>query len=564
MIRTCASYLTTGVIMVTLVFGATVPRPVHADQAAVDVIAGASGCAAGAYLSLRLGALLSSIGLEVPAAEGADRLKNLALDCVAWVFNNILLEQITADIVGWINSGFDGNPAFVDSPNALFLDVGNELTGRFIEEQALEYLCSPFQVQIKLALLHAPSFEERSACTITDVIDNFESFIDGNFIEGGWEGWFHLTQFDENNPFGAYFEVQGELANRIARAIDDERQQLSFGKGFFTDKECVEYRTDLEGPPQDADCIQWQTKTPGSVIENQLNESVERPQRRIEVADEINEVIGALFTQLARQVIAGDGLRNVNPSDYVGTELPDIDPVIDVIDDATSGGGGGGFNLTCSSNGEPGSNTVVVDYPGPWSPPANGGSLRFNLGLDGHYTDATITFDVFMDGLLPEDERPIINGDRRDQQFVEVRHVADGFNGWFMYAGANAEETGIGAPGNRGNGPLNRTGGPLAEGQLYNVTINYDANAGTYTMVIRNANSGALVHDFIFPIANSIYPNEDSNVYLSFDAPRVQNTYNLSHQDAVYSNIRATFTPGEPVCGGASGGGNGGGFGGNS
>ena len=48
---------------------------------------------------------------------------------------------MTASIVNWINSGFHGDPTFISDPGAFFLDVANEITGKFMRDTALAPFC---------------------------------------------------------------------------------------------------------------------------------------------------------------------------------------------------------------------------------------------------------------------------------------------------------------------------------------------------------------------------------------------------------------------------------------
>lgn len=557
--RRALTFLTTSAIIFSLVFSVLTPaRIAYADQSFADAASGALGCAAAALIL----SLLDSAGFAVPTSDVKQGPKELALDCAAWVLNNIVLEQMTADIVGWINSGFDGNPAFVDNPTKFLGDIANEVTGAFIEDAGLEeLLCGPFSIQIRLSLLTQPSFRDRARCTLEDVVENIDDFIEGDFEQGGWVGWFNLTQTSANNPYGAYFELHGELGRRIAERLGKEEDYLKFGGGFKTQEECIRWE-EYDGPPNPnagpdelrGECLETRAVTPGSLIENQLNVAVGSPRRRLEVADEMNEVLSALFSTLLQELISDEGLRGIDSGDIQGSGEVDIGPILDAIAD---GGGGSGFNMTCPAGGVAGSEVISWTRPRPFEVPEGGGALTLRIdGMNGHYTKGTIEFDVYMEGLLAEEERPVVGGDRRSQQFVTLRHTQDQFNGWFIFSDATAEFTSLGAPGNRRGSAqnYNREGGPLTEGQWHSVRIEYDAEESrTVTMQIRPRDGGAPTHNLEFPIANSIYSVNGVAPTLIFDASVIQGTYNVSHVGAIYDNISFEFIPGEPVCGATGG-----------
>jgi hypothetical protein len=103
-----------------------------------------------------------------------------------------------------------------------------------------------------------------------------------------------------NNPYGAFLEAQSELSASVSNAQGEETKLLEFGRGFLSFK-------DANG----------NIATPGVVIEEQLNSVLQIPQGRLEVADELNELLGALFTQLVGTVFGGaGGLRGLTDTQY--------------------------------------------------------------------------------------------------------------------------------------------------------------------------------------------------------------------------------------------------------
>jgi len=231
-------------------------------------------------------------------------VKETVLDPIAYQLAKVFLRQTVTAIVNWINSGFQGNPAFVTDLGGFLSDVADEAVGNLIyNDPALNFLCSPFQLDVKIALAiqYADSKTEnyQPQCTLSDVAGNVEGFLDGAFQEGGWEGWFHLTQNPENNPLGAYYSAQTEAYARIVNEQGEEIAKLDFGDGFFSMEICdiAEQRSGAR-----PNCT---IGTPGSVIADQINRALGAGQDELIAADEINEIFNALFAQLAKQAITG-------------------------------------------------------------------------------------------------------------------------------------------------------------------------------------------------------------------------------------------------------------------
>lgn len=249
--------------------------------------------------------------------------KEFSLDNIAWMLAKMTLREITTSTVKWINSGFEGNPGFVSNPAEFFKNVGDELLGQMIfDEKSLAFLCSPFSLDLKLQLAFKYSpFQKRIACTLTDVIKNatgavqnasINGFTAGDFSQGGWPAFVSMTTEPQNNLYGAYVQADFELSARIANMEKLKSDELNQGRGFLSWQKCkTEPNSDPDfvGPPQKTCEIQ----TPGSVIANVLDANTTGPLQDLHVADEINEVVGALFSQLVTKTLTV-GLKGLSGS----------------------------------------------------------------------------------------------------------------------------------------------------------------------------------------------------------------------------------------------------------
>jgi len=222
--------------------------------------------------------------------------KELVLDGIAFAVINMILQQMSQSIITWINSGFQGSPAFIQDIGGFLTGIADRVAGDYIWGSDLNFLCSPFQLDLRLALeiqykqtrnAGAPG---QNQCTLSGVVANIDNFVNGNFLSGGWNGWFQLTMVPQNNTYGSLLMAQEQFSARLSNSKGMEAKLLEFGKGFYSMK-------DAKG----------NIVTPGTAIEAQLNETLDSGRQRIQVADEINEIIAALFTQLAKQAFAGVG-----------------------------------------------------------------------------------------------------------------------------------------------------------------------------------------------------------------------------------------------------------------
>jgi hypothetical protein len=253
-----------------------------------------------------------------------------------------IIRQLTAQTVNWINSGFKGNPAFLTDPNQFFLNIGDNVVSKFLSENGtLNQLCSPFKAQVRIALVKNYLNDQNNySCTIDRVLQNANSTYDqfvNDFSRGGWDAWFSMTQNSQNNPIGAYIEARNEMELQVSLGKYKYNQQLDWGKGFLSYEKCatrevtgedaVEACINQGGDPdmceatvsteEVSDETQCETMTPGTVIEGQLQNALGGTFRQLEVADEINEIVSALMTQLVSRIVGGvgKGLRALTQRD---------------------------------------------------------------------------------------------------------------------------------------------------------------------------------------------------------------------------------------------------------
>lgn len=271
----------------------------------------------------------SVLGQEVPVRDSAVRKSTGALeakecigDALGWALANGVLAAFVQSITDWVNNGFEGGPAFVTDLDQFLGQVADETSLDFIyHDPALGFLCSPFQLEIRLALaVQRQPFQERIRCSLGDVADNVDRFFSGDFSGGGgWPAWFRVHAYQRNNPYGAYALSLAELEARIDTRRSNEKSLLTFGSGFFSKRECMNSevipgseKISSTGAPQTR-CTDWRIVTPGAQVNASLAKALGVGVDRLTIADEIDELISALFSQLAQKALTGvNGLRGLS------------------------------------------------------------------------------------------------------------------------------------------------------------------------------------------------------------------------------------------------------------
>lgn len=301
----------------------------------------------------------------------------LGLDTVGWIAAKLVISTITNSIVNWINSGFEGNPTFVQNPQQFLSDAANQASGVFIQQLGLTQLCSvDWFSKLKLALQYNVPYTQRMQCTLTGVAENFEDSLkrfEDSFMNGGWDSWLSMTAYPQNNIWGAYFESSDELARRQAAAAGSASMEASWGQGFNPLKKCAGGNTSQDyyctyvacaGATSPAECRQqcmetsgtglstselcqlsggqMQNTTPGNIIADQLKVNLGSSVRQLEAADEINESLSAIFNALINQLIT-TGLSSLSDSG------------------SSSGGSGGSWYDTSPTTQEKDDEITIID-----------------------------------------------------------------------------------------------------------------------------------------------------------------------------------------------------------
>jgi len=245
------------------------------------------GSVIGQNLNSAINSLTSSIGtvpvLDVKqATKETGGLGTPSLDGVAFCLGNAVIESILAGTIQWVQSGFNGNPVFIDDPEQFFTDVADYELGLFLDEVSNGYLCSPWDVNIRLSVLdgYYGNGDQYRGCRLTDVINNIDGFLEGNFEEGGWTGWYELTQKPLNNPYGSYRVLNDGLYSRIATRRGIVDAELGWSGGFLSLKN-----------------ESGKTTTPGLLIQQSVSNKLNIPAERLTFADEFDELISALVNQ---------------------------------------------------------------------------------------------------------------------------------------------------------------------------------------------------------------------------------------------------------------------------
>lgn len=232
---------------------------------------------------------------------------------IAFCIVNGLITYIADSTIAWANSGFQGNPAFVENTGNFLRGLADRQASEFIG--ALAYnttglnVCEPFRVDLAIALSEVYGGQDQSglnptaiSCSMDQIGQNFESFangggIGGADIQGYWSNWNQMRQ-TPNNPWGAYIEAGEYLRAQIDVKQNTATFELGLNNGYLNFERCEDPAAAKKG-----DKSSCRTYTPGSLIESSLQDTLKIPKERLVAAEKIDQVITAIANALIKKAL---------------------------------------------------------------------------------------------------------------------------------------------------------------------------------------------------------------------------------------------------------------------
>ena len=259
------------------------------------------------------GAVTALSGPQAVKDEGIQN-KEACLDKVARVLAQKALAQMTTKIGNWVNTGFDGNPAFVRDIDSYLKTTRNAQIEKYLPGLTDK---SPIFGNAMRSII-TKQVTGRSDGLLKKAKDTpqaraYQAFTK-DFSDGGWSALLN----NENNPLSALFISTNELAGLIDTQTLNTRSEISRNNGFLDLRTCVQYSNQQDEACRPV-CTRYGTTTPGSLISSQLEAITASPIRQAELADELNEAVGSFFDNLLNQLVSkgarsfkSGGLNNKN------------------------------------------------------------------------------------------------------------------------------------------------------------------------------------------------------------------------------------------------------------
>lgn len=230
-------------------------------------------------------------------------------DGLAWILVKGIVSNMLDDLISWVNSGFNGSPAFVQDIDGFLLATADQASNEYIQRLGSvgSYICEPFRLDVQTAIAqqysHTRVNNEPESCTVNNVVLNMEDFLDGtsnSFVDnGGWDQWFAISSDPTMyTSYGSALKADSSHEANILTQQGEDFSFMNFGSGFLSSETCTLVTT-AAGTTEDCE-----VNTPGKIIEEALSFNLDSGRQSLVQADELNEVIASVITNLANNVFS--------------------------------------------------------------------------------------------------------------------------------------------------------------------------------------------------------------------------------------------------------------------
>ncbi len=252
--------------------------------------------------------------------------KECILDGVVARLRESLIAQMAKETLEMASGQTTGEPAFITNLAKTRDELKQKVTKEFVESSNTDVICEPFREDIKKTLLlktdqeiNAP--EEAYRCNVpSEDAEDFKNFSQG---KGRFSKDLYLKYISpQNNPLLVFTTVNDQLESAIEQKINDEFTILGWGNGFKS-KTAKRRIPSGNGEFEEVEEI----VTPGSVIQEIVTYSSLTGQRQLENADEADELIGSLMSNIHTQILTSvRGLKGI--ADSINGGLSFLDRIV--------------------------------------------------------------------------------------------------------------------------------------------------------------------------------------------------------------------------------------------
>ncbi len=211
--------------------------------------------------------------------ENATRARDFKEQCFDGIAITLAKNQLTAmtrSAMNWVNSGFGGNPFFVQNMQHMTYNLEKNVINTGIDALLAPNNMNPYALDFAKAKVANKGIVSSSAQFLGGLQSDLSNFVTDptsyysdntlgkaqdtrtvlqraqqannsfatNFMYGGWNGWLALTQIEKNNPLGFNMIANQYINEMESSATNQFKSEITTNNGFMSQKTCVTYNDD--------------------------------------------------------------------------------------------------------------------------------------------------------------------------------------------------------------------------------------------------------------------------------------------------------------------------------
>lgn len=241
---------------------------------------------------------------------------------IFWALSKATLQSLVASTVNWINTGFNGSPAYITDLNQTLRSVADAEANSYLQQlSSNNSIRSPFQDQVFQYIRN--NYYRSSArdailgtntYTLNQYTQNDTAFLAGATTKGGFNAWFAAILNPANTPVGAAQLAANELQAHISGAQAQRTIEVNWGQGLGSFRgKCTSApakaggTTSLTSLSSAEPCYGASIQTPGSLINAAAIKAGGAGIDTLVSAKDFDQIVNALLSQLILHVAGGSG-----------------------------------------------------------------------------------------------------------------------------------------------------------------------------------------------------------------------------------------------------------------
>jgi hypothetical protein len=240
------------------------------------------------------------------------------LNAIGKAVAKVLINRITDSTINWINTGYAGDPLYIQNPGSFFGNIAKDeflgIAGEINDPTKYPFGKDFLQAEKNV---FASKFANNAQYSLNQMIQDQNPGLgysaqgfSGDFSQGGWGAWDAMTQNPANNPLGFALMASNELGKRIENQTNLVQGSLQQSGGFLGVQQCTNpkgmtkqedetnrvFNASNPGSDKLPTCgNNWEIVTPGKLVAEKLTGAVNMKDNALLNVQTLNDAMGAIL-----------------------------------------------------------------------------------------------------------------------------------------------------------------------------------------------------------------------------------------------------------------------------